>query len=88
MPLLDLDLGQNVGLARGQAAVCVPVYGAEDVFEECLKVLAHTDPEVPMLICDDASPGETIRPIVEGAVAEGSRPHTVHYLAGQATPAL
>jgi GT2 family glycosyltransferase len=81
MPLLDLDLGQNLGLARGQAAVCVPVYGAEDVFEECLKsVLAHTDPDVPILVCDDATPGETIRPIIELVLAEAGGPHTVHYL--------
>src|SRR5207244_10952049 len=81
MPLLDLSLGENLGLRRGGVAVCVPVYGAEELFAQCLSsVLAHTDANVPILICDDATPSQRIRPIIEEALTERDWFHTVHYL--------
>jgi GT2 family glycosyltransferase len=81
MPLLDLNIGHNLGLGRGDGVVCVPVYGAEELFAQCLaSVLAHTDPSVPILICDDATPSLRIRSIAEEAVGERDSPHTVYYL--------
>lgn len=81
MPLLDLDIGQNLGLRRGDAVVCVPVYGADELFAECLRaVFAHTDPQTPVLVCDDATPSLQIRPILERVLDESGAPHTVHYL--------
>jgi GT2 family glycosyltransferase len=81
MPLRTVNIGDNLGLRRSDAVVCVPVYGAEALFAECLvSVLAHTDPGVPLLICDDATPSERIRAIVEETLASADRSHTVHYL--------
>jgi GT2 family glycosyltransferase/glycosyltransferase involved in cell wall biosynthesis len=81
MPLRTVNIGENLGLRRCDAVVCVPVYGAEELFAECLaSVLAHTDPTVPVLVCDDATRSERIRPIVEESLAAGSGPHTVYYL--------
>ena len=81
MPLLDLDIGQTLSLRRGEAVVCVPVYGADELFAECLaSVLAHTCSAVPVLICDDGTPSLQIRPIVQRVLAAGNWPHTVHYL--------
>ncbi len=37
--------------------VCIPVFGAHDHFVQCLEsVLQHTGSDVPILVCDDASP--------------------------------
>ncbi len=55
-PDARLDVG------RGDVVICIPVYGGHDHFVECLhSVLEHTPPEVPILICDDASPDERSR---------------------------
>jgi len=53
-------------LERGAAAVCIPTYGAFDVFAQCLhSVLAHTPPEVRVLVADDASEDPAIGRLVE-----------------------
>lgn len=37
--------------------VLIPLFGGHDLFMACLRsVLAHTAPDVPILVCDDASP--------------------------------
>jgi GT2 family glycosyltransferase len=42
---------------RGSAVVCIPLYGAHDLFARCLRsVLEHTPADVPILVADDASP--------------------------------
>jgi glycosyltransferase involved in cell wall biosynthesis len=39
--------------------VCIPVFGALDLFEECLvSVVRHTD--APILVADDCTPGERV----------------------------
>jgi GT2 family glycosyltransferase len=44
-------------LTRGEAVVCIPVFGALDLFERCLaSVIEHTPADVPILVADDASP--------------------------------
>jgi glycosyltransferase involved in cell wall biosynthesis len=43
---------------RGDIVVCVPVYGALDLARECLEaVRRHTNPDVTVLVADDATPG-------------------------------
>jgi glycosyltransferase involved in cell wall biosynthesis len=41
--------------------VCIPVFGALELFDDCLaSVLEHTDPGVPILVADDATPGDGV----------------------------
>jgi glycosyltransferase involved in cell wall biosynthesis len=48
-------------LSRGEAVVCIPVFGALEMFDACLaSVVEHTDPSVPILVADDATPGEGV----------------------------
>jgi GT2 family glycosyltransferase len=52
--------------ARGSAVVCIPVYGAFQVFTQCLRsVLETTPPEVRVLVADDASEDPSIARFVE-----------------------
>jgi glycosyltransferase involved in cell wall biosynthesis len=54
-----IDSEHSLAGKRGDAIVCVPVYGAHELFVKCLAtVMEHTPPDVPILICDDASPDE------------------------------
>jgi GT2 family glycosyltransferase len=61
---------------RGDVVVCVPVYGGHEQFVSCIRsVLAHTPAEVPILICDDASPDtrsqEFVRSLAEADEGSG-----------------
>jgi GT2 family glycosyltransferase len=48
-------------LSRGEAAVCIPVFGALELFERCLSsVLEHTPSEVLVVLADDATPGDRV----------------------------
>jgi glycosyltransferase involved in cell wall biosynthesis len=61
-----INAGERLDVARGEVVVCIPVYGGHDHFTECLRsVLAHTPSEVPILICDDASPDPRSRQWVD-----------------------
>lgn len=81
MPVQELVSGQSLGLDRGEAAVCIPVYGGYDLFAQCLRsVLAHTDPDVAILACDDASVDPRIRTFVHETLAQGQWPNAVYYL--------
>ncbi|HME02940.1 MAG TPA: glycosyltransferase [Solirubrobacteraceae bacterium] len=63
--LRELAAGEAVGAERGEVVVCIPVYGAAELFAECLRsVLAHTPRDVRILIADDASPDPTIHSFV------------------------
>ena len=43
-------------MTRDDAVVVVPVYGARELFEECLRsVVEHTTPGTRVLVADDAS---------------------------------
>ena len=60
--------------------VCIPVYGAHELFVMCLQsVLAHTPATVPILICDDASPDPRSREFVAGLAAKASGDHAIFY---------
>jgi GT2 family glycosyltransferase/glycosyltransferase involved in cell wall biosynthesis len=77
--LHTLRPGARLHAERGQAVVCIPVYGAPDLFAECLtSVLANTPPNVPILIADDASPDPAIERFV-GSLRERLA-HEVFYL--------
>lgn len=66
---------------RGDAVVCIPVFGAHEQFVTCLSsVLAHTPADVPILICDDASPDLRSREFVARLEKVGETDHTVHYM--------
>jgi GT2 family glycosyltransferase/glycosyltransferase involved in cell wall biosynthesis len=77
--LRELSPGESLTTRRGEAVVCIPVYGAPELFAECLtNVLAHTSVDVPILIVDDASPdpaiGEFVRSLADTLA------HSVFYL--------
>src|SRR5439155_11348681 len=59
-------------LKRGEPVVCIPVFGALELFDACLaSVLEHTDPSVPIVVADDATPGDAVGERVSGAAATG-----------------
>jgi GT2 family glycosyltransferase/glycosyltransferase involved in cell wall biosynthesis len=71
--LRRLDPGERLGAERGKAVVCIPVYGAPELFAECLtSVLAHTPPHVRILIADDASPDPAIEAFVVSLADAGA----------------
>ena len=75
----ELPPGATLGAKRGEAVVCIPVYGAQEQFAECLtSVLAHTPADVPIMIADDASPDPAIRAFVYSL--EDQFQHQVSYL--------
>jgi GT2 family glycosyltransferase/glycosyltransferase involved in cell wall biosynthesis len=80
--LRRLAPAQALGARRGEVVVCIPVYGARALFAECLaSVLAHTPPEVRILIADDASPDPAIEAFVASLADAGAlERHEVSYL--------
>ncbi len=73
--------GATLGTQRGDVVVCVPVYAGHEHFIDCMRsVLAHTAPEIPILVCDDASPDPRSHEFVgKLADVEGSE-HDLYYL--------
>jgi GT2 family glycosyltransferase len=81
VPVQDLGAHESLGLGRGDAVVCLPVYNGYDHLAQCLRsVLEHTAPEVPILVCDDASVDPSVSRFVHDVVTEGEWPHSVWYL--------
>jgi GT2 family glycosyltransferase/glycosyltransferase involved in cell wall biosynthesis len=77
--LHELAAGSKLDVRRGEVVVCIPVYGAPELFAECLTaVLAHTPVDVPILIADDASPDPAIAEFVRSLAP--TLEHSVHYL--------
>jgi GT2 family glycosyltransferase/glycosyltransferase involved in cell wall biosynthesis len=77
--LREIAAGATLGAKRGETVVCIPVYGAPELFAECLtSVLAHTPRDVRILIADDASPDPAIGAFVKSL--ESVLEHDVHYL--------
>jgi GT2 family glycosyltransferase len=73
--------GARLDVQRGQVVVCIPVYGGHEEFVNCLtSVLAQTEADVPILICDDASPDERSAQFVSRLADAGSGEHVIHYL--------
>jgi glycosyltransferase involved in cell wall biosynthesis/GT2 family glycosyltransferase len=62
----SIELGVPIGARRNEPVVVVPVFGAPDLFRQCLSsLLAHTSTDVPILIADDASPGPEITRLID-----------------------
>jgi GT2 family glycosyltransferase/glycosyltransferase involved in cell wall biosynthesis len=73
--------GESIGALREEPVVVIPVFGARDYFERCLKsVLRHTPSDVPILIADDASPGPEIEELVRELERKGVLPPRFFYL--------
>lgn len=82
--LWELEPGQSMSANRGEAVVCIPVRGAEELFARCLEsVLTHTPAAVSVLIADDATPGGSIRRLLADHQANGGLQRDVVYV-GQA----
>src|SRR5436305_14353003 len=76
-----VEPGGTVGLQRGAAAVCIPVYGSHDLFTQCLlSVLQHTPPGVAVLIADDASIDPASKRFLDEVTASGFLSHRLIYL--------
>lgn len=66
---------------RGEVVVCIPVYGAHDQFVACLSsVLANTPADVPILVCDDASPDTRSAELVQKLAEADTSEHSLWYL--------
>jgi GT2 family glycosyltransferase len=81
MTVRDLDPAAAVpGLAAGDTVVCVPLFGGHDVFARCLERLgAHTPPDVPLLIADDATPEPRSRELADRLAAAGRLPQPLFW---------
>src|SRR5688572_29017891 len=81
MPVIDVQAGGRVQSGAAGTVVCVPVYGAHDLFKRCLtSLVARTPPEVPILVADDADPDPGARRWLEALAERGAVPHAVHWL--------
>ncbi len=78
MSLRRLEAGGALDVARGDAVVVIPLFGAHDLFVRCLRsVLAHTPASVPVLIADDHGPEPASLRWVEELDARGALQHDV-----------
>jgi GT2 family glycosyltransferase len=81
MRLRRVEPGADLGLPRATAVVCIPVYGAVELFERCLdSVLANTPSEVPLLVADDCSPGPDARRLLADRDEGGRLSRDVYYM--------
>ena len=68
-------------MQRGDAVVCVPVFGARELFEQCLRsVVEHTPPGTHVLVADDASPDREIEAFTRRVAEEVSERLLVEYV--------
>lgn len=81
MPLQELKPQDKIDLPRGQAVVCIPVYGAYDQFAQCLRsVLSNTSPSVPVMICDDGNADPRFRELGANTAASFGDERRLLYL--------
>ncbi len=75
------DPEDSLGRERGETIVCIPVYGAHELFVRCLAtVLEHTPAAVSILVCDDASPDERTQEHVAALDDSGGTEHELFYV--------
>ncbi len=68
-------------MTRGEAVVCIPVFGARDLFEQCLRsVVEHTPPGTRVLVADDASPDPEIETFTRRVAEEVAERLAVEYV--------
>jgi GT2 family glycosyltransferase/glycosyltransferase involved in cell wall biosynthesis len=73
--------GDCLPVPRMAPVVCIPVYGAYELFVQCLRsVLAHTARDIPVLVADDASPDPRIGDFLDHLDATETVEHEVYYL--------
>lgn len=66
---------------REEVVVAIPVYNGYEHFVSCLhSVLAHTPPDVAILICDDASTDLRLQEFVRRLAQEGEKDQQLYYL--------
>lgn len=86
MPLRDVNIGESLGLHRGDMVVCVVLRAGDERFADCLRnLLKHTDADVPLLFCDP-SPDRPFRALIEERVAAPPNDRAAHYLACAVQP--
>ena len=70
-----------LGLGRGESVVCIPVFGAHDLFVRCMhSVMVHTPSHIAVVVADDASPDLATKTFLERLDARGELQHTVFYV--------
>ena len=68
-------------MTRGEAVVCIPVFGARDLFEQCLRsVVEQTPPGTHVLVADDASPDPEIETFTRRVAEEVAERMPVEYV--------
>jgi GT2 family glycosyltransferase len=66
---------------RGDVVVCIPVFGARELFEQCLRsVVEHTSPGTLVLVADDASPDPDIETFTRRVADEVAERLPVEYV--------
>ncbi|MGB0092075.1 MAG: glycosyltransferase, partial [Solirubrobacteraceae bacterium] len=81
MPARWITPATRIEARRGEVVVCIPVYAGHEHFVGCLRsVLAHTPPDVSILVCDDASPDDRSERLVRKLHREGIVKHELFYV--------
>jgi GT2 family glycosyltransferase/glycosyltransferase involved in cell wall biosynthesis len=80
MSLQRLAADSDLGLSRGEAAICIPVDGALDSFALCLKSVFANTPEHVVVLVADASADPAIERFLSNLHATGEMRRQVGYL--------
>lgn len=81
MGLSHISVGDEIDLAGSTVVVCVPLYGAHDMFVRCFKsLLEHTPESAPILIADDAGPDPSSERWVRELDEAGALGHRVIWM--------
>jgi GT2 family glycosyltransferase/glycosyltransferase involved in cell wall biosynthesis len=81
VPLIDLTPGDRAGLGDAPTVVCIPLYGAHELFKRCLRsLLRHTHRDVPILVADDADPDPAAREWVAELERTSPLEHTIYWM--------
>src|SRR6266852_3460951 len=73
--------GDALELARGSVAVCIPVFGAHELFVQCLRsVLRCTPEDIVVLVADDASVDRSSERFLDELCTSGALHHRLLYL--------
>ena len=88
-PSSSAGWARTTDVTRGEAVVCIPVFGARDLFEQCLRsVVEHTPPGTHVLVADDASPDPEIEAFTRRVAEEVAERLPVEYVRRAREPRL